>query len=95
MTAEMGFEAQSLASGVIAALASIPTYADAMRFRVEGASCRWLTAATPNASIGLLVTPADPPVWVVRSNLSKWHLYPLVAAQFNVEYYQGADQFRL
>jgi len=95
MPAQRGFEVQALASGAILALVSIPTDADAMRIRVEGATCRWLTSATPNASVGLAITPADPPLIIARSDLSRFHLYALVGAAVNVEYYSGADQFRL
>lgn len=91
----MGFETQSLASGVVGVLASVPTYADAMRIRVELASCRWLVSATPNASVGLLITPGDAPLHMALPSPGMFRLYPLAAAAFNVQYSAGRDQYKL
>jgi hypothetical protein len=91
----VGFEFQSLASGVVGLLASVPTTADSFRVRVELASCRWLSSATPNASVGLLITPGDAPMHFALASPAQFKLFPLVAAQFTVQYFAGSDQYKL
>jgi hypothetical protein len=86
-------------SGIVAALASIPPGADNAIIRIEAGTVRWAeTGATwINASMGLLLGPADPPFRIGAGvPLSLFRYVPLgggAALQISYYSYHGLGQY--
>lgn len=92
-------ELASAASGILTGLASTPTLADNAILRVDTGTVRWseTTGSYLNASIGLLLSGADPPFRVGgQVPLSAFKFVPLgggAAIQLSYYSYRGIGQF--